>query len=298
MNAVPSSFRLLERISRPAPFGIVFWDVATGGPVTDGLSVSVAPANRPDSARQLFTNRHSVWVASSLPGISASSLLAEDWDPLVRTYRIKVADAFGRFLPLQLDAELPSRGLYHWPGWASLPKTPIAPLGKSETPVRHSPDRIPLFSALGRPAPVGRAEVRCQLIDSESGAKASWALVTAKHGTVVRGIGLADKEGRAVLYFGYPERPTPTLATAAAIGDYQWDLKLQAYYAGPEEHVPDIPDLATVMAQLDKPRDLLASTVVPIEQLPNQTLTYGRELVVRTSKTEAGPSSSLFMAAE
>lgn len=298
MNAVPSSFRQLERITRPAPFGVVFWDFATGGPVADGLEVSIAPAARPESARQLFANRNSVWVATSLPGLSTPDLLAEDWDPLLRSYRIRVEDRAGRFLPLQLEAELPSRGLYHWPGWAGVPKTPITPFGKSETPVRHSPDRIPLFSAPGRPRPVGRAEVRCQLVDSVGGTEASWALVTAKHGTMVRGIGMADRKGRAVLYFGYPERPAPTLATATAIDEYQWDLKLQGYYDPADGDVPDIPELGTVMGQLDHPRQLLDSTVAPIEQLPNQTLTYRRELVVRTRKTAEGPSSSLFMAAE
>jgi len=297
VNAVPSSFRLLERISRPAPLGIVFWDAATGSSISDGLSVSIAPPDRPDSPRALFVNRNGVWFASALPGLSTADLAASDWAALSRRYRVMVADAFGRFLPLQFDAELPSRGLYHWPGWAGLPKKPLAPLGKSLAGV-VSPNRIPLFSAAARSAPPGRAEVRCDLVDSVTGKAAAWALVTAKHGTTVRAIGLSDREGRLALIFDYPERPPATLAaTPAAITDYQWDLELKCFYEAPAGTVPGIPDLATVMDQLGTERGLLASTVAPPDPLPDQTLSFGRPLIVRTSQTDEGPSSSLFLAA-
>lgn len=298
MNAVPSSFRFLERISRPAPLGIMFWDFATGEAVRDGLSVTIASADRPESVCPLFANRSSVWLAERIPGLSMPDLVSGDWDALRRSYRVRVSDALGRFVPLELDAEFPSRGLYHWPGWAGLPQAPLAPLGKSEPPPRISPDRIPLFSAAGRTAPEGRAEVRCQLVDSETHAPASWALVTAKHKNQVRGIGLADRDGRATLIFSYPERSTPNLANPPAIPEYRWELKLQAFYDPPAGLVPQVPNLAAVMAQLASPRDLLASTVPPTETLPNQQLTFGRTLVVRTGETEEGPSSSLFLAAE
>jgi hypothetical protein len=298
VNAIPQSFHLLERISRPAPFGIIFWDFVTGTAVRDGLLVSVAPADRPESSCPLFVNRNSVWLTAKLPGFSTLDFLASDWEALQRTYRITVFDTLGRFLPLQLDAELPSRGLFDWPGWAALPKTPLAPLGKSLPPARISPDRIPLFSASGRTAPEGRAEVRAELLDLDTGVRASWALLTAKYKNVVRGIGLADRDGRTVLFFSYPERPAPTLANPPAIADYQWELTLQAYYQAPAGPAPEIADLALVMAQLQHPRDLLAKTVAPTETLPNPQLTLGQALVVRTSETEEGPSSSLFLAPE
>ncbi|HEX6660521.1 MAG TPA: hypothetical protein VF067_01455, partial [Sphingomicrobium sp.] len=123
-------------------------------------------------------------------------------------------------------------------------------------------------------------------------------LLTAKHKNLVRGIGLADRDGRAVLFFGYPERATKTLGNPPAITDYLWELKLQAYYDAAAGPVPQIADLAVIMAQLDNPRDLLASTVAPTEPLADPQLTLGQALIVRTSNTEDGPSSSLFLAPE
>ena len=297
MNAVPSELRSLERISRPAPLGIIFWDVATSSAVGDGLSVTIARPDQPDSSQPLFVNRNGVWLASMLPGLSRADVAAGDFTALQRTYRITAVDKLDRFLPLQLDAKFPSRGLYHWPKWASLPKKPLAPLGKSEAGV-VSPKRIPLFSAAARSAPPGRAEVRCELVDSVTDKPAAWALVTAKHGTIVRAIGLSDRKGRLALFFDYPERPPATLATApAAITDYQWKLELKCFYEAPPGPVPELPDLATVMDQLGTERGLLASTVAPQAPLPDQMLSFGRPLVVKTGKTKDGPSSSLFLAA-
>jgi hypothetical protein len=139
--------------------------------------------------------------------------------------------------------------------------------------------------------------VRCELADSVTGKAAAWALVTVKHGTTVRAIGLSDKQGRVVLLFAYPERPPATLAAApAAITDYRWDLEFNCFYEASAGPVADIPDLAVVMDQLRTERGLLASTIAPQEPLPDQTLSFGRPLVVRTSQTEEGPSSSLFVA--
>jgi len=296
MNGPLPSFRFLERISRPAPLGLVFWDIATGTPVADGLSVSVTRQGRSDPSRPLIANRNGVWLAPDLPGRSAYELATGDWETLRRTYRIELFDTLGRFLPLAFSAELPSRGVYHWPGWDMLPPDPLTPLGADLSPPRISPQRIPLFSAPARPAPPARADVRCELIDSTTGKPAPWAVVAAKHDGVTRGIGLSDRQGRAALFFGYPERPRPSLATSPpAITDYRWELDVEAFYDPPAGPVPEVPDLAEVMAQLDHPRDILESTLSPPELLPSQLLTYGRPLVLRTSRTPEGSSSSLFL---
>lgn len=296
MSGAPSGFRFMERISRPAPLGLVFWDFATGTPVADGLSVSVAPRGRPGGPRPLISNRNGVWLAPDLPGRSAYELATGDWAALRRTYRVELFDTLGRFLPLAFDAELPSRGLYHWPGWDTLPTEPVTPLGADLSPPRISPRRIPLFSAPGRPTPPALAEVRCQLVDSSTGRAAAWALLSVAHAGLTRGIGLADREGRVALLFGYPERPRPSLATSPpAITDYRWELEAKAFFDPAQGAPPAMPDLERTMAQLDHPRDLLASTLSPPELLPSQLLTYGRPMVLRTSRTAEGSSSSLFL---
>ena len=177
---------ILERLTLPAPFGIMFWDFVTGTPVADGLAVTLTQASRPALTTSLIANRAGVWIAPKLPGRADWELAATaDWTTLERTYRIAVADRFDRFLPLTIEAELPVRGLYEWPHWSGLPQPPLAPLIEGGSPPDPSPSRIPLFSAPTRKVAGPLAELRCQLIDLATGAAAPWALVAATHdGTV------------------------------------------------------------------------------------------------------------------
>jgi hypothetical protein len=288
--------RILERITRPAPFGIIFWDFATGAPIGDGLEVSVTLASRPALTTTLVPNRSGVWVAVRLPGRTDAELsAADDWSALLRTYRIEVVDRAGRFLPLRLDAELPTGGLYEWPGWAGLPEDRLRPLSDGDSPPVISPARIPLFSAPERSVAGPLAQLRGELVDSATGAPAAWALVTASHAGIVRGLGLADRMGRATLFFAYPERERPSLTSPPAITDFRWALEIAAYYDPPPGPTPEVPDLAAIMSQLDHPCDLFESTLSPPELLGQQLLSFGRPLVMRTGATPDGPSSSLFL---
>ncbi len=296
MSAGTDPVRILERITRPAPFGIMFWDFATGTPVGDGLDVTLTLLSRPVLTTSLIPNRNGVWVAARLPGRTDAELAATaDWSTLLKTYRIEVVDRGHRFLPLSFDAELPTGGLYDWPDWGGLPLEPLRPLADGQSPPHVSADRIPLFSAPERSVGGPLAQLRCELMDAATGAPAAWALVTASHGGFVRGIGLADAMGRATLYFAYPERERPSLSSPPAITDFRWAMEIAAYYDPPPGPVPDLPDLAAIMAQLDHPCDLFASTLSPPEPLGQQLLNFGRPLVMRTGNTPDGPSSSLFL---
>jgi len=301
MSGMAPPVRILERLTLPAPFGIIFWDFATGARIGDGLDVTLTQVSRPALTTTLIANRVGVWIAPKLPGRADWELAATaDWTTLERTYRIAVADRFGRFLPLTIEAELPARGLYEWPHWSGLPQAPLAPLIEPRSPPELDPTRIPLFSAPERKVAGPLAEVRCQLADLATGAAAPWALVTAScddehHVRVTRGIGLADKMGRATLFFAYPERPRPQLLSPPVITDFRWDIDIAAYYVPPPGPAPDAPDLAAIMAQLAHPCDLLASTSSPPHLLGAQSLSFGRPLVLRTDNPPDGPSSSLFL---
>lgn len=289
--------RVLERIALPAPFGVIFQDVATGAAIVDGLDVRLTLVSRPALTLTLISNRGSAWIAPCLPGRTQADLAAtQDWSTLLRTYRLDVADRLDRFLPLALEAELPVRGLYDWPGWSGLPQAPLAPLLDDDSPPNVSPKRIPLFSTPERGVAGPLADLRCQLIDAATGGPAAWALVTARYDGVTRGIGLADSRGRATLLFPYPERPRPQLPTSPpAITDFRWSLEIAAFYDPPPGPPPEVPDLATVMAQLAQPCDLFASTSSPPELFGSQLLNFGRPLVLRTGNTPDGPSSSLIL---
>jgi hypothetical protein len=288
--------RILERITRPAPFGIMFWDFATGAPVGDGLDATLTLVSRPALTTSLIPNRNGVWVAARLPGRTDAELSATpDWSTLRRPYRIEVADRARRFLPLRLEADLPTGGLFDWPEWGSVPPEPLRPLSDQLSPPHVSPKRIPLFSAPERRVAAPLAEIRCELLDAATGRPAAWALVTASHGGVVRGLGLADAMGRTTLFFPYPDRERPSLSSPPAITDFRWPLDFAAYYDPPPGPAPDVPDLAAIAAQLDHPCDLFESTLSPPELLGPQLLSFGRPLLLRTGNTPDGPSSSLIL---
>jgi len=297
-----SGFAVLERLSRPAPLGLVFQDMATGAWVGDHLDVTVHDHRTPHARRTLAPNRSGVW-SGRLPGISDADLRTEDWSGLVRPFRVEVRDPLGRFLPLAFDADLPARGLYDWAGWSALPASPPAPLLDDGSPIGVMTGRIPLFSAPARRIAPPIVEVRAQLADLATGGPAAWALVAARIDGVTRGLGLADGEGRAVLFFPWPARPRPSLFTSPpAMADFRWDLTLDAFYEPPvggsppgDGAPPALPDLADILAQLDRPMTPLASTLSPLEPLGAQPLTYGRPLTLRTAETAEGPSSSLFL---
>ncbi|EJL30123.1 hypothetical protein PMI01_03240 [Caulobacter sp. AP07] len=297
-----TGFAVLERISYPAPLGLVFQDMATGAWVGDHLDVTVHDRRSPFARRTLTPNRTGVW-SGRLPGFTDAALTADDWSALARPFRVEVRDPLGRFLPLAFDADLPAKGLYDWAGWSALPASPPAPLLDDGSPVGVMTGRIPLFSAPARRVAPPIVEIHAELADLTTGRPAAWALVAARIDGVTRGLGLADATGRTALFFPWPARPRPTLFTSPpAMADFRWDLTLDAYYQpvvddsppsadGP----PEPPDLADILAQLDRPVTPLASTLSPIEPLGVQPLTYGRPLTLRTLETAEGPSSSLFL---
>lgn len=291
-----TAVRILERVVRPAPIGLRFRDVATGVFVGEGLRVTVTSARNPARRATLDVNGSGVWYAHRFPGFSDAVLASTpDWDTLQQPCLVEVDDPSGRFLPLRVEIDLPHRGLVDWPGWSSLPQDLLAPLANNESPPAISPEALPLFSSAARSAPAPLAEMRCQLLRDDGG-PAAWALLTASHAGTVRAIGQADGEGRAVLFFAYPERPRPSLATSPpAITDFRWSIELAAYWNDLDPARP--PEFADLMAQLDHPRTLYASTVSPPEPLPSQLLSFGRSLVLRTDSTPDGPSSCLVMAA-
>ena len=295
--------KVLESVIRPAPIGLRFRDVATGLPVRDGLSVTVTPTRNPGRRFALERNGNGVWFAHRFPGLNDETLgNTGDWGSIAQPCRIDVVDAGGRFQPLVLDMDLPVRGLANWPDWAALPQAPLAPLTDTDDLV--SPplavvcqNQFPLFPSAGRASPAPLAEIRTQIIRIDTGAPAAWALLTASHGGRVRGIGQADALGRVALFFAYPERPRPSLATSPpAITDFRWAIDFTAYWNGLAADTA--PEFGAVMDQLNHPRDLFADTrIAPPELLPSQLLSLGKPLVLRTADTPDGPSSQLIMRA-
>jgi hypothetical protein len=293
---------VLERVQRHAPLGIRFWDTAAATSSIDGLEVGVFPRTRPQARTRALVNRSGVYVALGLVGLRDFEFNdvepAELWSVATRSYRVEVRDPRGRFLPTAFDADLPMRGLCTWRApWFSPPRAVSLP-GEAGSPPQLLIERIPLFSAPQRSVPEPLAVVYAQLRESGADRAAAWALLTASIDGEVRGLGLADREGRIAVMFPYAEPPRSTLnSPPSARNDFRWQVGLEAYYSigSPQVAAPAIPDLGFVLSQLDAPRELLGSTLSPTLPLPALPLEYRVPLSARTEATPTGATSFLFV---
>jgi hypothetical protein len=297
--------RVLEQVSRNAPLGIRFWDVAAATSTVYGLNVDVFRRDVPWARATAAMNRSGTYVAHLLPGAAPPPDLRafefSDADPDVlwsgptRQYRIEVRDPQGRFLPIAFDAELPWRGLLTFLGpWLSPPR-PVSLPTEPGSPPPLLLERVPLFSAPSRPLPEPLAVVYAQMREQGSGRDLAWALLTVAIDGRVRGIGLADGQGRVAVMFPYPEPPRQSLASPPEErNDFTWQLSLTAFWsaASPAGPVTDVPDLADVFGSLSTPRAVIESTVSPAAPL---RLAYREALTARTAGTVGADASLLFV---
>jgi hypothetical protein len=297
--------RVLERVTRNAPLGLRFWDVAGATSNVYGLRVEIFRRDNPRRRALVPINRSGTYVSHTLPAASpppdVRAFEFSDADPDVlwmgptRSYRIEVTDPEGRFLPLAFDADLPLQGLLTFRApWLSPPQ-PVSLPSDPGSPPPLLINRIPLFSAPSRPVPEPLAVVYAQLREDDSGRDLAWALLTVSIDGFVRGVGLADALGRIAVMFPYPEPPRQSLASPPeARNDFTWPLALTAFArtASPPEAVPAIPDLADVFSSLLSPRTVIESTVSP--SLPFR-LAYREPLTARTAGTAGAAASLLFV---
>ena len=290
--------RVLERLTRTAPFGVRFWDVAARTSLVDGLLVEVFRRANPDARRIARANPSAIYVAHDVPGLadfqSSGAGPNELWGTPADDYRVEVRDPYGRFLPIAFDALLPMRGLFTWLApWFS-PPVPIALAADEGSPPQPMLARVPLFSAPSRGV-TDIAMVYAQLQDAATGAPGAWYLLEARVDGRPRGLGMADADGRVAVMFPYPEPPRRLISPPVNRDDFTWELELVAYgvTTSPPRPVPNVPDLAEVLATLDTPRDVIVPTDSPAASL---RLAYRQALTVRSGGA-AGADASLLLVA-
>src|SRR5829696_6086057 len=154
-------------------------------------------------------NRSGVYVAQTIPSFtgqgSPEDLGLRDWEGSAaepdevwalapRPYRVEVRDPRGRFVPFAFDAGLPAKGLLAWAApWLPSPAPAALPAIGSPAGLLEP---IPLFSCPSRPVPGTMAVVRAQLREQGAERPAAWALLGVRIDGEMRGLGLADAEGR------------------------------------------------------------------------------------------------------
>jgi hypothetical protein len=269
---------VLETVTRTALLGVRFWDRITGHTVSDGLEVVESM-----SGTRALPNRSGVFVLNELPGLRARVFGAGDdafWasPPAASTIGFTVVDRLGQFLPFAFTADVPFRGLF------------AEDCGLIASPPDGVVGGVPLFSAPSRTAPAGTAAVRADLWDIEADAPAAWAVLEVSTGAGPMHRGVADARGRTVVLLPYPEPPWHSSSPppgSRSLSEQTWPLTLAARYAPAQGSPPlpdpasgEVPDLCSVLTQ---PAGTLLAADSPSTALGPQDLTFGRELVLRTS---------------
>jgi hypothetical protein len=268
-RSVPMTPRTLrpshDRLVLVAPFGVLFRDAFDGRVVAGPLRVELRRAAT-GAWQRLQPNGHGVFAAHALPRMR----VPVDASPATVPFELRVSDPAARYLPVQLELDLPTDGLYD-PG-----------LDAGSPPPREP--AVPLYSAPTRGFGGGVGVVRASLRrGSDPEAAVSWARVELWLGSQLLGEGVADREGSLLLPCVLPPPREPPLhgsppAPAAGFERLRWDVTLRAHWS-PELAGRERPDLHAVRRQPEVP--LLREPASPAAPLGPQVLRSGVPLVAR-----------------
>jgi hypothetical protein len=267
-----ATVRVLETLTRTALLGARLWDRVGGRAVSDGIElVHLA------SGARAVANRSGVFVLHDVPGMRESAFGAGDEEfwaaaPSVPA-TFEVRDRDRRFVAFRFDADLPAKGLF------------TSDVGMHPSAPDHAPAALPLFSAPSRATPAGFAAVRAQLWDADADRAAAGAVLEIAVAGIPAYRGIADAEGRAAVLLPYPE-PAPGTGSpphaSRALVDLTWPLTVSARYA-PAAAGADPTTPRDLRSTLTQPVATLLAAQPPSASLGAQTLSFGRELVLRSS---------------
>ena len=283
---------VLETLSIVTPLAVRLRDEATLAFVSDGLSATVHPPGVPELAVSGTINRAGLFVFRNLPGlrrIEQGSGDAGFWaaNPPQAGFVLEVGDAAGRFLPWSLGVKLPQRSVLGL-GLTSPPASPVTVQTGGETA------SLPLYSAPSRPAPEGLGVLRAELWDADADEPAAWALIEARAGEQRRVTGMADAGGRVMLPLPYPKPPSELgspLGGGGPVTRLSWPVAFTVRYRR-RSPVPRVPDLADVLTQPPVTAWQETSRTTP---WTSATLSFGRDLVLASSASGGGASSTLLI---
>jgi len=311
--------RVIDRLTRTAPFGVRFWDVVRRDFVRSGLSMTVFEVGNSRKPVEAFPNHSGVWMLRGLglrhdvPATPPARPLRGDdfefgdgrqafwdaWPVPEKQYDFTVVDREDRFQPFRFRCGAPQRGFARCGcGLMRSPADPACP-----------EDAVPLYPSSAYLAPPGMAVVRAQLEElpvhspaPDAGPRwAAWAYVEVWIDGRLAGASFADRHGRVGVMFPWPtpsgelllSPPSPLSSGGAlALVNQRWRVELRAFY----DQLPAgaSPEVCRVLAQ--QPAALIGR--VPDEPLTVSELHYGRELVIRSHDDRLSPpalASSVFI---
>ena len=280
------SVTVLEEVSRVAPAGIRFWDVAAGQ-IANDLIVSVYPAGAPELRRPGLQGKTGVYSFRNLPGLGAIEMGPGDDDYWlanegVARFTLEVSDPAGRYLPWQWNIRLPHKGLLS--------------IASSPAGLQLTPDAtwLPVFSAAARPFDSALAVVRAELQDVTVAVSppadpvtASWALMEVRAGSSNSAFGVADARGIVAVPIPYPAPPSvglgsPLTGSTLPLGQQTWPVQIRVYYGAPA--VSRFPDIVQL---LNQPAAFAWKDQGFAQELTSDVLRFGRDLILHTENSSA-----------
>lgn len=268
---------ILEQLAKVAPLGVRFRDEVSQKFISAGLQLTAHRPARPNRHYALIENRFNTFILQQV--WQAVEFGAGDdayWHtlPPAQDFIIEVTDTTAQFLSFAFTAAVPQRDLYPW---------------TCGSPLDHTA-AIPLFSAPTRSIPGGHGVIRADVrdaaqLDARTGeyAPAAYALLEAWYDGTRIGRGVADRNGRVVVPFPYPEPINPPLSSPPGprtpLTKQQWPIELRAFYTA-QSPVPRLPDLCTVLSQAAA---TVLSALSPPAPLTLVTVDYGLDCFVKTT---------------
>ena len=275
---------VIDTASKVTPFGVRFWDVLTQSAVQSGLSVTAFRPDAPLVRMPAFPNRVGVYVIQGVRGLTDFEMGSGDADfwqtaPPGKTYIVEVVDTVDRFLPCVFEATIPSHGLFQWP-CAILGSPPVAPA-----------DAVPLFSKPHRSLLGGMALVRALLADPDTRKPVAWARLSISMGSTILAEAISGLDGSVTAAFPFPERQE---STAVPLADWAWTVNIYVAHL-PPAGLWAYPDLCDLLNQ--NPAQVWSVYEPGGMQSPlgNQTLKYGRELILRSHRPDGSLLSELYI---
>lgn len=290
---IAAAIPVLEHVTRTAPLGVRFWDIAAPGPIAEGLAVSAWSQARPDRVRALSPSASGVHLLHNAPQLSAVAWgngTDAFWASLGprKPFTVAVDDPAGRFLPARLPAQLPHRGFFT-PACLESPPGPLGAIVEAATPAGFTP----LFSAPSRPGGGGRAVIRAALRRAADERPASWAVVTAEAQGHRAGVGVADGRGELTMLFPFPElERRPFVASpVAAPGGTGAPATLSATVTLRVFHRDDLAEAGEAVPQfctlMDQPERSLLGVRAPPVPLGDVQLSLGQDSWLTTANAQA-----------
>lgn len=233
-----TTVRVLEHVVQRVGLAVRLTDLATGAPVTEGITVTAWPAGRPAHAvRTATVTAQGVAGFPLLPGLRRfedGSTERDDWfaSPIVHPpvpFVVRIDDATGAHLPVVREVLVPTAA----PVDVALPRSPTAAV-----PSGHLAVVATVVTDIADPA-----------------STAPWSVVSVRIGTHVTG-GVADDRG--VVVVPVPRTVAPTAAGTAGSGPV-WRVEVSVRHR-PADHArapdaaptdpPTLPSLLTQQAAL------------------------------------------------